>query len=447
MSEVVSKAVVARTASLKLTNISTKTKNAALLKIASAISEHKKALLKANVEDVENAERLLMQGKLSKAFVQRLKLSYHKLRDVAEMLRSVARLEDPVGKTLYAMELDRGMELYKVSCPIGVIGAIFEARPDILPQLSALCLKSGNAVILKGGKEARHSNEAFFELIHTTTERAGIPRGWIQLIEARREVRELLKLDEHIDLLVPRGSKGFVKYIQSNTSIPVLGHAEGVCHIYVDAGADLRKALGICYDAKVQYPAVCNAVETLLVHRAVAKRFLPRLAERYKEALVEIRGCERTRKILRGVGRATEKDWRTEYLDLIISVKIVDSVDEAINHINTYGSKHTDAIITKNRKTALKFLTGVDSSSVMLNASTRFSDGYRYGLGAEVGIATGKIHARGPVGLEGLTTSKYYLLGSGQVVATYLGLTAKPFTHRSLKKRWDDVARNLSKIK
>ena len=445
MNEVISKAMAARRASLKLANITTKAKNRALLKIASAISKNKKSLLSVNVEDVEDAERLLARGKLSKAFVQRLKLSDHKLREVAKMVRSVARLEDPVGRTLYAMELDRGLELYKVSCPIGVIGAIFEARPDVLPQLSALCLKSGNAVILKGGKEAKNSNEAFFELIRGATERAGIPRGWIQLIEARQEVRELLKLDEYIDLLVPRGSKKFVKYIQTNTSIPVLGHAEGICHIYVDREADLKQALNVCYDAKVQYPAVCNAVETLLVHRGIAKRFLPSLAKRYEAAGVEIRGCKRTREILRGIKKATEKDWETEYLDLIISVKIVDSVNGAIDHINTYGSKHTDAIITRNGKTALKFLTGVDSSSVMLNTSTRFSDGYRYGLGAEVGIATGKIHARGPVGLDGLTTSKYYLLGEGQTVATYLGPTAKPFTHRSLSKRWSDIMRALKR--
>ncbi len=445
MSEVISKALATRKASLKLANIATKEKNAALLKIASAISDNKRALLKANAEDVADAERLLVQGKLSKAFVQRLKLSDHKLRDISKMVRSVAKLEDPVGRTLYAMELDQGLELYKVSCPIGVIGAIFEARPDVLPQLSALCLKSGNAVILKGGKEARRSNEAFFEIIRSATERAGIPRGWVQLIEARREVRELLKLDEHIDLLVPRGSKGFVKYIQSTTSIPVLGHAEGVCHIYVDAEADLRKALNICYDAKVQYPAVCNAVETVLVHQTVAKRFLPMLAEWYKRAKVKMRGCERTRKIVRGIKRATEYDWRTEYLDLVVSIKIVGSVDEAIDHINTYGSKHTDAIVTKNKETAFKFLIGVDSSSAMLNTSTRFSDGYRYGLGAEVGIATGKIHARGPVGLDGLTTSKYYLLGNGQVVATYVGPVAKPFTHRLLEKRWGDVVQNLGK--
>jgi len=434
MSKVIPKAEAARRASLKLANISTKVKNAALLKIASEISKHKKALLRANGKDVEEAKRLLARGKLTKAFVQRLKLSDSKLRDIVKMVKSVAKLEDPVGKTLYAMELDRGLELYKVSCPIGAIGAIFEARPDVLPQLSVLCLKSGNAVILKGGKEAKHSNEAFFRLIRDAAEKTGIPRGWVQLIEARQEVRELLKLDEHIDLLVPRGSKKFVKYIQANTRIPVLGHAEGVCHIYVDSKADLEQAVDLCYDAKVQYPAVCNAVETLLVHRAVARRFLPRIAERYRGALVEIRGCERTRKILRGIKKATEKDWRMEYLDLIISVKIVDSVEEAIDHINTYGSKHTDAIVTRDRRNALKFLTGVDSSSVMHNASTRFSDGYRYGLGAEVGISTGKIHARGPVGLSGLTTTKYVLIGHGHIVAEYLGPRAKQFTHKPIKR-------------
>jgi glutamate-5-semialdehyde dehydrogenase len=437
--------MVARRASLRLADITTKTKNSALLKIASAISKNNEALLEANAKDVKAAEHLLNTGKLSKAFVQRLKLSDHKLRAVAEMVRSVARLEDPVGRTLYSVELDQGLELYKVSCPIGVVGAIFEARPDVLPQISALCLKSGNAVVLKGGREAKHSNEAFFQLIRDTSERAGIPQGWIQLIEARREVRELLGLDEYLDLLLPRGSKQFVRYIQENTRIPVLGHAEGVCHIYVDEYADLDQALEVCYDAKVQYPAVCNAVETLLVHHNIASRFLPEIAERYRKAGVEIRGCERTRRILRGIRRATGRDWRTEYLDLIISIKIVDGIEEAIEHINTYGSKHTDAIITRDGKAALRFLRGVDSSSVMLNASTRFSDGYRYGLGAEVGISTGKVHARGPVGLEGLTTSKFYLLGRGHVVATYLGPSAKPFTHRPLPKRWSEIVRDIEK--
>jgi len=443
MSWVAAKAMAARKASLRLANITTKAKNTALMKIASAISKNKEGLLKANAKDVKAAERILKAGELSNAFVQRLKLSDHKLRNLAEMVRSVAKLKDPVGSTLYAMELDRGLELYKVSCPIGVVGAIFEARPDVLPQISALCLKSGNAVVLKGGREAKYSNEAFFELIREVSEQAGIPGGWIQLIEARREVRELLGMDEYLDLLLPRGSKQFVRYIQENTRIPVLGHAEGVCHIYVDEHADLKQAVEVSYDAKVQYPAVCNAVETLLVHRAIASRFLPEIAKRYREAGVEIRGCERTHRILPDIKRATERDWRTEYLDLIISIKIVDGIEEAIDHINTYGSKHTDAIITRDGKAALRFMTGVDSSSVMLNASTRFSDGYRYGLGAEVGISTGKVHARGPVGLEGLTTSKFYLLGGGHVVASYLGPSAKPFTHRPLPKRWSDIARDL----
>lgn len=445
MRGVVSKAMAARRASLKLANVSTKTKNTALLKIAFAISKNKKLLLRANAKDVGDGERLLRRGELSRAFLQRLKLNDDKLRSIVEMIESVAKLDDPTGRTLYAEELDRGLELYKVSCPLGVVGAIFEARPDVLPQISALCLKSGNAVILKGGKETRHSNQAFFRVIRDATERAGIPSGWIQLIEARREVRELLGLDEYLDLLLPRGSKQFVRYIQENTRIPVLGHAEGVCHVYVDERADLKQALEVCYDAKVQYPAVCNAVETLLVHRAIASSFLPKIAERYHEAGVEIRGCERTRRILRGIKRATERDWRTEYLDLIISIKIVDGIEEAIEHINTYGSKHTDAIITRDRKAALRFMRGVDSSSVMLNTSTRFSDGYRYGLGAEVGISTGKVHARGPVGLEGLTTSKFYLLGRGHVAAAYLEPSAKQFTHRPLPKRWSDIVQGLEK--
>ena len=443
MRYVLSKVRAAREAALKLANVPREVRDAALLKAASAISKNRELLLESNEEDIKLAERLQARGKLSKAFVQRLKLSDDKLSEIAAMIESVARLEDPIGKTLYAIELDSKLELYKVSCPIGVVGAIFEARPDVLPQISALCLKSGNAVILKGGREAKYSNQVFFEVIRDATERAGVPSGWIQLIEARREVRELLELDEFIDLLLPRGSKQFIKYIQENTRIPVLGHAEGICHIYVDEQADIEQALDVCYDAKVQYPAVCNAVETLLVHRGIAKRFLPLMAERYGEAGVEIRGCEQTRKILRDIRKATERDWRTEYLDLKISIKIVDDIEEAIRHMNTYGSKHTDAIITRDGKAALKFLTGVDSSSVMLNASTRFSDGYRYGLGAEVGISTGKVHARGPVGLGGLTTSKYYLLGEGHVVATYLGPRAKPFVHKPIKKRWDEVEQTL----
>lgn len=440
---VTSKVEAARKAALRLANAPLKLRNTALLKAASAISKNREMLMEANEKDLERANRLRVEGKISKAFIERLKLSEDKLRDIVKMLEGVARLEDPIGRTLYAMELDRGLELYKLSCPIGVIGAIFEARPDVLPQISALCLKSGNAVILKGGKEARHSNRALFEVIREATEGCGIPRGWIQLIEARKDVRELLRLDGRIDMLVPRGSKRFVKYIQSNTRIPVLGHTEGICHIYVDEHADLEQAVDVCYDAKVQYPAVCNAVETLLVHRRIARRFLPRMAERYRSAGVEIRGCDQTRKILPFIEKASEEDWRTEYLDLIISIKVVKDLEEAIEHINTYGSKHTDSIITRDGRNALRFLMGVDSSSVMLNVSTRFSDGFRYGLGAEVGISTGKIHARGPVGLEGLTTTKYLLLGSGQKVATYLGPNARPFSHRLLRKSWSEAARAL----
>lgn len=434
-----SKAKAARAAALRMANLPTGVKDGALRLAASEILENQEKVLEANSEDVEYAERLRRRGKLSKAFVERLKLDESKLMNIVTMLESLVELEDPIGKTLYAAKLDNSLDLYKVSCPIGVIGAIFESRPDVLPQISGLCLKSGNAVILKGGREAERSNRALFDLMRDSTEGAGVPEGWIQLIEGRREVRELLGLEEHVDLLVPRGSKGFIKYVQAHTSIPVLGHAEGICHVYVDERADLEKALNVCYDAKVQYPAVCNAAETLLVHRSVAPGFLPRLADRYAGAGVEIRGCERTREIIRAK-RATEADWRTEYLDLMISIKIVGSVDEAIEHINRYGSKHTDSIITEDPRTAIKFLEGVDSSSVMWNASTRFSDGYRYGLGAEVGISTGKIHARGPVGLEGLTISKYYLLGNGHVVSTYSGPSAKRFLHEPLEKKWRDVS-------
>jgi len=444
VSEIVAKAKAARAAALKLANIPTDVKNKALLEMASAIARKRREILDANMKDVEAADALVKKGKLSKAFVDRLKLSTSKIDDIVEGIKSVARLDDPVGKTLYSIELDNGLELYRVSCPIGVIGAIFESRPDALPQISSLCLKSGNAVLLKGGSEAKFSNEALFKTIAEATESAGIPEGWIQLAETREDVKEMLKCEGCIDLFVPRGSKEFVKYVQENTCIPVLGHSEGICHVYVDKAADLNKALNICFDAKVQYPAACNAVETLLVHKDIAEEFLPRIAEKYAKAGVEIRGCERTMKILQGRGakEATEKDWATEYLDLVISIKVVDGLDDAIAHINAYGSKHTDTIVTEDKKAALKFLEMVDSSTVMHNASTRFSDGYRYGLGAEVGISTGKIHVRGPAGLESLVTYKYLLLGAGQTVGEYIGPDAKRFTHRKLQKSWDERAKN-----
>ncbi|MEW6222052.1 MAG: glutamate-5-semialdehyde dehydrogenase [Candidatus Hadarchaeota archaeon] len=439
MGEVLKKAKAAREASLKLAKVPDRVRSYALMSVAKAIRNSKKKIWAANAEDLREAEALRQRGAVSKAFIQRLKLGEGKIDSIAEMVESVAKLKDPIGKTVYAMEMDKGLEVYKVTCPIGVIGSVFEARPDALPQISSLCLKSANAVILKGGSEAKHSNRTLHELIKKETETSGVPEGWIQLIEGREEVNELLKLDNQIDLLIPRGSSEFIKYIQANTHIPVLGHAEGICHVYVDEHADLKQAVEISYDAKVQYPAVCNAAETLLVHSKVAKEFLPKLASRYRAAKVEMRGDDRTRKILRGIKPAAERDWKTEYLDLIISVKVVDSLQEAIDHINTYGSKHTDAIVTSDRRAALEFMAGVDSSSVMVNASTRFSDGYRYGLGAEVGISTGKLHARGPMGLEGLTTTKYYVVGRGHRVADYTGPRARHFTHRPIRKKWSEA--------
>jgi glutamate-5-semialdehyde dehydrogenase len=437
---IIEKAQMAREAALKLATATTTEKNNALLRIADALDKHRALILAANKKDIELASSLVREGKMSKALLYRLIVDDPKIDEMIKSVKDVAKLEDPVGKTLSAIEMDKDLELFQVSCPIGVIGVIFEARPDALVQISALCLKTGNAVLLKGGSEARNSNEALFKLVSkASTEGDGIPEGWIQLLETREEVSEMLKLNEYIDLIVPRGSNQLVKYIQSNTSIMVLGHSEGICHVYVDRDADVNMALDICYDAKVQYPAVCNAAETLLVDSAIAREFLPQMVDRYLKAGVEIRACPKTMELLRGkkeLKPASEEDWHTEYNDLIISIKVVDGVDEAIEHINHYGSGHTDAIITENKKTALKFMQFVDSSSVMHNASTRFSDGFRYGKGAEVGISTYKVHARGPVGLEGLVIYKYLLIGKGHIVAPYIGADAKEFTHRRLPKQF-----------
>jgi glutamate-5-semialdehyde dehydrogenase len=319
-----------------------------------------------------------------------------------------------------------------------VVGTVFESRPDALVQIAALALKSGNAVILKGGSEASESNRVLYEVIREATAGIeGVPEGWAQLIEAREDVDTLLSMDESVDLLMPRGSTEFVRYVQENTHIPVLGHTEGVCHVYVDSKADLAMAEEVALDAKVQYPAVCNAVETLLVHEAVAEDFLPGMVDRYREADVELRGDERTRELVEtGVEPATDADWDTEYGDLILSIRVVDSLQEAVRHVTEHGSKHTESILTEDGDRAARFMRGIDAASVFHNASTRFADGYRYGLGAEVGISTGKVHARGPVGLEGLTTYKYYLEGDGQLVGTYAGADAKPFTHRELDAEW-----------
>ena len=427
----------AQQAALQLANVDDETRNDALNSIADAIRDNEAAILKANAEDVEEAEAMLERGEYTQALVDRLKLDSGKLESIAEMVESVAEQDDPLGETLQARELDDDLELYKVAVPIGVVGTIFESRPDALVQIAALSLKSGNSVILKGGSEASESNRVLYETIVEATAEAidAIPEGWAQLIEAHEEVDRLLEMDDKVDLLMPRGSSEFVSYIQDNTQIPVLGHTEGICHVYVDGEADLEMAEEIAFDAKVQYPAVCNAVETLLVSESVAEQYLPGMVERYEDADVTLRGDERTREVV-DVDPATEADWDTEYGDLELSIRVVEDVYEAVEHVNTHGSKHTESIVTEDSEAAETFMTGIDAASVFHNASTRFADGYRYGLGAEVGISTGKIHARGPVGLAGLTTYKYYLEGDGQLVATYAGDDAKPFTHVDFDEEW-----------
>lgn len=415
-------------ASIKLAAMSKDQKNRALAQIARSLNDRQDEIIEANREDLTRSER----ENLAEPLLKRLKFDQAKITDVVDGINSLIELEEPVGKTLLATELDQGLELYKTTCPIGVIGVIFESRPDALVQISTLCLKSGNGVLLKGGSEAVETNRVLADVIIRATEEAGIPAGWLKLMETRAEVSEMLKLDEFIDLIIPRGSNEFVRYIMDNSRIPVMGHADGICHCYVDEEFDPDMAVKIVVDAKTQYVAVCNAAETLLVHERAASRFLPVLKEVLDRKQVEMAGCPRTREIIQ-VAAATEKDWQTEYLDYKLSVKVVDNLDEAINHINKYGSGHTDSIITSGRDKAARFMALVDSGNVFWNCSTRFSDGFRYGLGAEVGISTSKIHARGPVGLEGLVIYKYKLIGSGQTVAEYAN-REKTFKHRKLDK-------------
>ena len=416
----------AKSASILLSAVKTETKNAALAQIAEALKSKSAEIIAANQKDLRLAEK----NKLASPLLKRLKFDEGKIADVCAGIESLIKLDDPVGQTLTATQLDEGLNLYKVSCPIGVIGVVFESRPDALVQISTLCLKSGNAVLLKGGSEAANTNKILAKVIAEATAKAGIPVGWIQLLETRQDVAEMLKMDEDIDLVIPRGSNEFVRYIMNHTNIPVLGHAEGICHVYVDGAAALDTAVKIAVDSKCQYVAVCNATETLLVDSKIAKEFLPKIKAAFDAKNVELRGCKKTRSIIK-VKPAAEKDWSTEYLDYILSIKVVDGVDEAIEHINHYGSHHTDAIVTQDKATAERFLDLVDSAGVFWNCSTRFSDGYRYGLGAEVGVSTTKIHARGPVGLEGLLIYKWKLLGSGQIVADYAE-GKKKFTHKKL---------------
>lgn len=421
MSELTEKAAKAREASYSMAVLTREQKDSALKAIADALNSEKDRIIAANAEDLANAEA----ADLEKPLIKRLKFADAKIADVTDGILSLMTLEDPVGKQTLHTTLDDGLELYRVTCPIGVIGVIFESRPDALVQIATLCLKSGNAVFLKGGSEAANTNKVLSEVIYEAGIKAGLPEGWLNLLTTRAEISDMLKLDEYIDLIIPRGSNAFVQYIMQNTNIAVLGHADGVCHTYINEKADPAKALKVAVDAKTQYVSVCNATETFLVDEALKDTFLKDLIKTLRDAGVTIYGDDY---VSEAFGAEKVAEWHHEYLDMKCSVKVVSGIDEAIAHINRYGSGHTDAIITEDKAAADRFMLGVDSGSVLVNCSTRFADGFRYGFGAEVGISTSKIHARGPVGLEGLVSYKYKLLGNGDIVGDYAS-GAKKFKH------------------
>ena len=411
-------------------------RSAAMEAMAQALEAQQDAVLRANCEDVQNAKRAVDGGELDAPLLKRLDLA-GKYDDVVSMIRSVARQADPLGKTECATELADQLDLFRVSVPIGVIGVIFESRPDALVQIAALCLKSGNAVLLKGGREAIESNRALATVMHDAAVAAGAPEGWLVLLETREDVSAILGLDRDIDLIIPRGSNEFVRYIMENTNIAVMGHADGICHVFVETEADADKSVRICVDAKTQYVSVCNAAETILIDRAALAEIGPKLLRALDDAGVEIRGDVEIQALAGGIAitPAVEDDWRAEYLDYVVAIRVVAGMAEAVDHINEYGSHHTDAIVTENAAQAAAFIAAVDSSSVVHNASTRFADGFRYGLGAEVGISTNRLHSRGPVGLEGLCSYKYVLLGDGHTVDDFES-GVRSFTHRPLDRTY-----------
>ena len=420
MIEVKNIAKSAKIASVQAMQLSTELKNIALNAIAENFERNKDLILNANQKDLNEAQTLLNNGEISQAVFNRLKLDENKLRDMILGVKDIANLQDPINKIIWEKEIAEGMILKKISCPLGVIGVIFEARPDVISQISSLAIKSSNAVILKGGKEAENTNKAIFEIISNTLNSIeNFPQNMISLIHTRNDVKELLALDEYVNLIIPRGSNALVKYIKENTKIPVLGHADGICHIFIDKSADIKKVLNICVDAKCQYPSACNSVETILIHKEEIENIIPQLIKTLQENLVEIVADKNLAKKF-NLKEATDTDWSTEYGEKKVSIKIVSDLQEAINHINTYGSGHTDCIITENNDNAEKFMIYVDSAGVYHNVSTRFADGFRYGFGAEVGISTNKTHARGPVGLEGLTIYKYKLTGNGDIVKDFI---------------------------
>ena len=414
-----------RTAAGKLAVLSIEARNSALEAVARALEAATPQIIAANEADLQAAEA----NNIAPALYARLKLGQSKLQAAIAGVRDVAKLADPVGVNQIHRELDEGLILKRVTCPLGVLGIIFEARPEALIQITSLAIKSGNGVILKGGREAINSCQTLTKIICQALESTDVDPAAVQLLTTREEIKQLLELDRYVDLIIPRGSNSFVRYVQDNTRIPVLGHADGICHLYLDKAADLEKAIKITVDAKTHYPSACNAIETLLVHQDIADEFLPQIATALKATGVELRGDEATTKIINAIP-AKEHDWQTEYSDLILAIKIVDSVDAAIAHINKYSSKHTDAIVTEDSQTADTFQNEVDAAGVYHNCSTRFADGFRYGFGAEVGISTQQMPPRGPVGLEGLVTYKYKLTGKGHIAATYTGTDAKSFTHR-----------------
>jgi glutamate-5-semialdehyde dehydrogenase len=432
--DVTSIAHSAREASRELAFLSGETRKASLLAIADALEKNSERILAANAQDCAAAEKLLSTGEMTQALFSRLCIKESGIAEMATRVREVANLPDPLGKRLAATELDEGLILHKESCALGVIAVVFESRPDVVPQIASLALKSGNAVLLKGGAEAANSNESIVAVWRETLCRfSDVPQESIHLLQSRSDVMELLRLHGEVDLLIPRGSKEFVAFMEQNSRIPILSHGEGICHVFVDRAADLSRAVRVTLDSKVQYPAACNSVETLLVHKDIATAFLPRVVAELRRANVEVRGCARVLALLpeAKLVPAIEKDWSTEYSDLILSVKIVDTLEQGLEHIHCYGSRHTECIVTEDQAVAERFLQEVDAAGVFQNASTRFADGYRYGLGAEVGISNGKLHARGPMGIEGLTTYKYKLRGNGHIVAEYSS-GVRHFKHKPL---------------
>jgi glutamate-5-semialdehyde dehydrogenase len=405
--------LAARSAARTLAKMPSQQKNDALSVIAENLRARAGDIRQSNFADVERAKK----AGLSNAMIDRLTLTESRIEAMAAAIEEIKRLPDPVGEVIKMWKRPNELRIGKVRVPIGVIGFIYESRPNVTVDAAGLCLKSGNAIILRGGSEAIQSNSIIADIIAEALVQAGLPKAAVQLVRTtdRAAVGIMLKLDKYIDLIIPRGGKPLIELVVENSTIPVIMHYEGICHTYVDEFADLTMAESICMNAKVQRPGVCNAMETMLVHTAVSEDFLPRVAAKMQAAGVELRGCEKTRRILPNVAPATEDDWMTEYLDLILSVKIVDTIEEAIDHIARYGSAHSDSIVTENYRRAQQFLEEVDSSAVFVNASTRFNDGFEFGLGAEIGISTNRLHCRGPMGLEELTTTKYIIYGSGQI--------------------------------